>query len=413
MDYFPKGDLERWMKKHPDRSKLENGSILFHIGCALEIFHSNRVIHRDLKPQNILMDDNDLPILTDFDVCKDERAEHHHSTFHSTATSFVGTQAYMDPAVLFKKADVNFSSDLYSLGVIAGELILNRTLSPLDSIPSKDIDPEAKALLEGLLCTEQSQRWTLKQFLESPYVKGIQRCIICLENHVFDEIIGCNPGKKHTQNHYMCRASFETLVSSFCSQDVKQLAGSGALLKCPEPTCLRYYSDVCIAKYAPNQIKEYVAAKLKMEELKMSNKMKQELERLQKLNAEQREAELIIKQIVDGILSLNCPRCGQVFVDFDGCFALTCSRCGCGFCAWCFKDCGKNAHNHVANCSSNLTPKRAVFGDMSICRESNRTRVKSQVQQKLNSITSSEVKKIVLKSLEHQLQDIGIHPTAQ
>lgn len=60
------------------------------------------------------------------------------------------------------------------------------------------------------------------------------------------------------------------------------------------------------------------------------------------------------KHIIDNILTLKCPRCGQAFVDFNGCMALTCSRggCGCGFCALCLKDCGTDAHAHVASCAS-------------------------------------------------------------
>ena len=53
--------------------------------------------------------------------------------------------------------------------------------------------------------------------------------------------------------------------------------------------------------------------------------------------------------IVEKILTLACPRCGQAFVDFSGCLALTCSRqgCGTGFCALCQEDCGGDAHPHV------------------------------------------------------------------
>ena len=61
----------------------------------------------------------------------------------------------------------------------------------------------------------------------------------------------------------------------------------------------------------------------------------------------QRDA--IKEHIVDKILNLACPRCGQAFVDFNGCMALTCSRagCGCGFCALCQEDCGNDAHAHL------------------------------------------------------------------
>ena len=65
--------------------------------------------------------------------------------------------------------------------------------------------------------------------------------------------------------------------------------------------------------------------------------------------------------IQEDILNLRCPRCNQVFVDFNGCFALTCSRCKAGFCGWCLADCGRDAHRHVANCRLNQNPDRNVF----------------------------------------------------
>ena len=43
--------------------------------------------------------------------------------------------------------------------------------------------------------------------------------------------------------------------------------------------------------------------------------------------------------IVEKILTLACPRCGQAFLDYNGCVALTCSRAGCGagFCGFCLE----------------------------------------------------------------------------
>ena len=43
--------------------------------------------------------------------------------------------------------------------------------------------------------------------------------------------------------------------------------------------------------------------------------------------------------VVEKILTLACPRCGQAFLDYNGCVALTCSRAGCGagFCGFCLE----------------------------------------------------------------------------
>lgn len=75
-------------------------------------------------------------------------------------------------------------------------------------------------------------------------------------------------------------------------------------------------------------------------------------EMLKATAAEQHKLLNAKKHIVEKILTLSCPRCGQAFIDFNGCCALTCSRqgCNCGFCAYCLEDCGGDAHTHVASC---------------------------------------------------------------
>ena len=85
--------------------------------------------------------------------------------------------------------------------------------------------------------------------------------------------------------------------------------------------------------------------------------MEAEQERLARLSVLEREVQRERLYIVDELLTLKCPRegCRQAFVDFSGCFALTCGRCQCGFCAWCLKDCGGDAHQHVGACPENRT----------------------------------------------------------
>ncbi len=80
-----------------------------------------------------------------------------------------------------------------------------------------------------------------------------------------------------------------------------------------------------------------------------------------------REIELlqVRKHIENEIMVLRCPKCRLVFMEFNGCAALTCEAedargtkrggCGCHFCAFCFQDCGGDAHQHVAHCRLNAS----------------------------------------------------------
>jgi len=95
-----------------------------------------------------------------------------------------------------------------------------------------------------------------------------------------------------------------------------------------------------------------------------------ELEEIRKGNG---ESAVILKHfsyIIEEIVTLKCPRkgCCAPFIippDFnDGCgdAALTCGVCGCGFCAWCFLDCGNDANHHVSGCRPGLEPRGFFAG---------------------------------------------------
>ena len=92
-------------------------SILYQVGSALTYAHRSGVVHRDIKPANILIDEDGNAVVTDFGIAKvaDQPSETHPG-------ALVGTPAYMSPEQC-SGAEVSGSSDQYSLGAVAYELI--------------------------------------------------------------------------------------------------------------------------------------------------------------------------------------------------------------------------------------------------------------------------------------------------
>lgn len=121
MEFLPGGTLKQKMGSPIDSSLA--AQMLLPVADALSYAHSKNVIHRDVKPANVLMTANGQPMLSDFGVAHLLESDDL-STLTGTGVG-IGTPEYMSPEQgLGKKIDGR--ADVYSLGVILYELITGR-----------------------------------------------------------------------------------------------------------------------------------------------------------------------------------------------------------------------------------------------------------------------------------------------
>ncbi|PON97482.1 GPCR kinase [Trema orientale] len=144
---------------------------------ALHYLHSNRIIHRDMKPQNILIGAGSVIKLCDFGFARAM------STNTVVLRSIKGTPLYMAPE-LVREQPYNHTADLWSLGVILYELFVGQPPFYTNSVyalirhivkdPVKypdNMSPNFRSFLKGLLNKVPQNRLTWPALLEHPFVK--------------------------------------------------------------------------------------------------------------------------------------------------------------------------------------------------------------------------------------------------
>lgn len=133
MEYIDGTDLGAIIDSYRDNGRFfatyDAGRIIREICHALDFAHSRGVIHRDVKPSNIMVDKLGRAVLTDFGLAL--------LTAHGTRGEILGTPHYVSPEQAVSSARVVPQSDLYSVGVILYELFTGRL--PFDSENLMDV----------------------------------------------------------------------------------------------------------------------------------------------------------------------------------------------------------------------------------------------------------------------------------
>src|SRR3990170_1149302 len=124
MEFIPGATLKRRIAELHERGETmplgETRRIVAEVASALAYAHERGVVHRDVKPANVILDETGRAVLTDFGVAKILSG-----TQFTASGTMLGTPAYMPPEVgLGETGDAR--SDIYSLGVILFELATGR-----------------------------------------------------------------------------------------------------------------------------------------------------------------------------------------------------------------------------------------------------------------------------------------------
>ncbi|KAL2302243.1 hypothetical protein Nmel_009663 [Mimus melanotis] len=186
---YAEGELFQILEDDGSLPEDQVQTIAAQLISALYYLHSHRILHRDMKPQNILLGKDGVVKLCDFGFA---RAMSIHTM---VLTSIKGTPLYMSPE-LVEERPYDHTTDLWSVGCILYELFVGtppfytNSIFQLVSLIIKDpvkwpmnMSPVFKNFLQGLLMKDPHQRLSWPELLSHPFIAGRVTVIDDTEEH--------------------------------------------------------------------------------------------------------------------------------------------------------------------------------------------------------------------------------------
>lgn len=192
MPYYPNGDVGTCLMHGSGLSEALSRAIFRQLMDALAHLHRNNVVHRDVKVENMLVenvpnDDDDIKIrLIDFEFavkkkCKDEKLY-----------DFPGTLMYAAPEVVLAKPYLGFGADVWAAGVVlyvllhneypfgsskdAKEVIYREITETTDIRYKETLDDEIIDLIERMLLKHEALRPSAGEVLKSTWIATSPLC---------------------------------------------------------------------------------------------------------------------------------------------------------------------------------------------------------------------------------------------
>ena len=191
MEFASNGTISDFLKK--------NGALTEPHACvwftqstdALRFLHDQlKIAHRDIKIDNILLDENDIAKLTDFGFAKESVDKETNEMIVSE--TFCGTEPYYSPQIVMRKPYNPFLADVWAMGVVLFAMLNNkfpfhfgdaRVMLREQKDPNhirkryvKEFSKEYKQLQEDMFEVNEKERISCSECLESEWVKKRGQC---------------------------------------------------------------------------------------------------------------------------------------------------------------------------------------------------------------------------------------------
>ncbi|NWU09047.1 STK36 kinase, partial [Cephalopterus ornatus] len=275
---YAEGELFQILEDDGSLPEDQVQTIAAQLVSALYYLHSHRILHRDMKPQNILLGKDGVVKLCDFGFA---RAMSIHTM---VLTSIKGTPLYMSPE-LVEERPYDHTADLWSVGCILYELFVGtppfytNSIFQLVSLIVKDpvkwptaMSPVFKSFLQGLLMKDPHQRLSWPELLSHPFIAGQVTVIDDTKEHGISNPFTTKlspelQALKEQQAHSMVPKSGQSRILRKAQQKMAEEAQKKGQLKAGDASMkdsgngyLRHRPREALGKAAPEEVEPLAAS---------------------------------------------------------------------------------------------------------------------------------------------------------
>jgi serine/threonine-protein kinase len=175
MPYIDGESLRSRLRREGQLPLTDTMTILREVADALAYAHARGVIHRDIKPDNVLLSGRHV-FLADFGIARVLEAGASVDQTVTAASTIVGTPIYLSPEQAAGRSHIDHRADIYSFGVMAYEMLAGtppfagntapavmaaHLATPADPLPARrpDVPPGLSALVMKCLAKRPDDRW--------------------------------------------------------------------------------------------------------------------------------------------------------------------------------------------------------------------------------------------------------------
>jgi len=161
MPFFVNGSLRDRVRRTGPLSSAEGLKTIFCVIEGLDAIHKAGLVHRDVKPHNVLVDDDDVPVITDFGLVRHVNGG---VPYRTRTDQSMGTPNYRAPEQAVDAANVDHRADIYGLGATLYFLVTGRRPGFLYMVDESDatmerVDPLLRPFILRCMAYEADERF--------------------------------------------------------------------------------------------------------------------------------------------------------------------------------------------------------------------------------------------------------------